>query len=102
VPQTSRHPFFGSAPNEEPELRERRGMAALELWTLCKATGNRPSQLFSLPMASSPERMRALAFDLTVQRAARKARGVVLDQALSQAQSAEGAMIALLRMGMEL
>jgi hypothetical protein len=46
--------------------------------------------------------MRALAFDITIQRAARKARGVVLDQALSQAQSAEGATIALLRMGMEL
>lgn len=77
-------------------------MAALELWTLCSSTGNRPSQLFSLPMATGADRMRALAFDLTIQRTARKARGVVLDLALRQAQSAEGAMVALLRMGMEL
>jgi hypothetical protein len=46
--------------------------------------------------------MRALAFDLTVQRAARKARGVVIEQALSEAQSTEAVMIALLRVGMEL
>ena len=58
--------------------------------------------MFNLPMRTSPERMRALAFDLTVSRAAAKARGVVIDRALSEVKSTEQALVVLARLGMEL
>ena len=58
--------------------------------------------MFGLPMGTGPDRMRALAFDLTVSRASAKARGVVTERVLSEAKSAEHGQLLLARMGLEL
>jgi hypothetical protein len=46
--------------------------------------------------------MEALGFDLTVMRAASRARAYLVDSALSQVKSVEQANVVLLRMGLEL
>jgi limonene-1,2-epoxide hydrolase len=68
-------------------------MAGLELWAYCRAMRQTPWQATHDPM---------LGFNLTVMRAAAKARGVVLERVMAKAQSTEQAMVLLLRMGMEL
>ena len=77
-------------------------MAALELWMLSKKTGARPSELYQLPTETMQERTAALAFDVTVMRAAKKAKRIAVDSALAGLPKDADATAAMLQLMLHL